>query len=188
LVSQVAGSDEAPENVKIELEYLKITGGLVCVWVFMLGMELLQPVYRANLCAYWPTFFGGPATGGLLTPEQYLESVGHMYCKFLFAVKLFVILFHLLLYGFGKGSKGNYFVAMTALIACIPTMCDILKQLYEFHIKHRERKLKARNKNNNALAHRDVNLLLNSQEMGTGGGRGSGGAFGEFGGEFMYSV
>jgi uncharacterized membrane protein YgcG len=164
-----------PENVEIELEYRKITGGLVCVWVFMLGMELLQPVYRANLCAYWPTFFGGRATGELLTPEQHLESVGHMYCKFLFAVKILVIMFHLLLYGFGKKSKGNYFVAITAVIACIPTICDIFKQLYEFHIKHRERKLTVRNKKNNALAHRDVNLNLNNQELGGSGGGGSGG-------------
>jgi hypothetical protein len=106
----------AEQHFSLELEKAMVTGGLVCMWLTMLGMELLQPTYRRCLLA---SLGESDPTGQ------------NRYSKLLFSLKVVVIALHLMFF-FVSDDKGNYFVGITAIIAGLPSLFDVVKLLRDY--------------------------------------------------------
>eukprot|EP01034_Spumella_vulgaris_P026508 gene26508-33097_t len=118
-VAGLIDDDVEKEDYSFQREKGTMTGGLVCMWLTMLAMELLQPTYRRSLLA------------GLRDPDPTGQN---RYSKLLFSLKFVVICLHVMLF-YVSNNKGNYFVGYSAVIAGLPSMFDCGKLLGDYITK-----------------------------------------------------
>lgn len=165
---------DAESELVLRDEYTKISIGLLMVWLCMLGMELMQPVFRAHLLYNIPYLNNNSSSSSSTvndaTSGAHHTVNEHRYCKCMFLVKILVILLNAVMCGQYKHLHASNYIIATMVITCLPSLCDVCKLCYD-SIFVRGSTVSKRTVTNNTGTSSDNSSSSSNIELQRGSGR-----------------